>query len=54
MSTEIKYTVAVLVANGGAWGVSLSQCNEILQLISLVLAIGYTLYKVIKLSEDVK
>jgi|TARA_R110002110_G_scaffold245979_1_gene462447 hypothetical protein len=54
MSTEIKDTLTVLGANGGAWGVSLSQCNEMLQLFSLVLAISYTIYKMLKLSEDIK
>ena len=45
MKPEIKDTVGVLAANGGALGLNLTQCNEILQFISLALAIAYTLYK---------
>ena len=40
MPTEIKDTLTVIGANGGALGISLTQCNEILQLVSMLLAIG--------------
>ena len=45
----MKDTLTVIGANGSALGVSLTQCNEMLQLISLVLAIGYTVYKLLKM-----
>jgi len=48
MTKELKDTVEVIAANGGALGLTLVQCNEILQFISLTLAIGFTLYKFIK------
>ena len=44
----MKDTVEVFAANGGALGLSLTQCNEMLQFISLSLAIGFTLYKFFK------
>tara|TARA_R110000851_G_scaffold31361_4_gene84870 strand:+ start:2989 stop:3144 length:156 start_codon:yes stop_codon:yes gene_type:complete len=47
MTKELKDTVEVIAANGGALGLTLVQCNEILQFISLTLAIGFTLYKFI-------
>ena len=45
MTKELKDTVEVIAANGGALGLTLVQCNEILQFISLILAIGFTIYK---------
>jgi EamA domain-containing membrane protein RarD len=48
MTKEVKDTVEVIAANGGALGLTLVQCNEILQFISLSLAIGFTIYKFIK------
>ena len=48
MTKELKDTVEVIAANGGALGLTLVQCNEILQFISLSLAIGFTIYKFIK------
>lgn len=45
MTKELKDTVEVIAANAGALGLTLSQCNEILQFVSLVLAIGFTVYK---------
>ena len=48
MTKDLKDTTEVLLANGGAIGLTLTQCNEALQFISLVLAIGYTIYKFIK------
>ena len=48
MTKELKDTVEVMAANGGALGLTLVQCNEILQFVSLVLAISFTVYKFIK------
>ena len=48
MTTEMRDTVEVVAANGGALGLTLTQCNEVLQLVSLALAIGFTIYKFIK------
>lgn len=44
----MRDTVEVIAANGSALGLTLTQCNELLQFISLSLAIGFTLYKFIK------
>ena len=41
-------TIQVVAANGGALGLTLTQCNEMLQLISLTLAIAFTVYKFVK------
>ena len=46
--TDLKDTVSVIGANAGALGITLTQCNEALQFVSLVLAIGYTGYKIFK------
>jgi hypothetical protein len=46
----MKDTTEVLLANGGVLGLSLSQCNDILLLISTSLAIVFTCYKFYKLS----
>tara|TARA_R100000951_G_C2634687_1_gene178878 strand:+ start:669 stop:842 length:174 start_codon:yes stop_codon:yes gene_type:complete len=46
----MKDTTEVLLANGGVLGLSLSQCNDILLLISTSLAIIFTCYKFYKLS----
>lgn len=48
MKTEMKDTVEVVAANGGALGLTLMQANEILQFVSLSLAIAFTIYKFIK------
>lgn len=42
---EMKDTIQVAVANGSAIGFSITDCNEILTLVSLVLAISFTIYK---------
>tara|TARA_R110000796_G_scaffold228858_1_gene346078 strand:+ start:817 stop:984 length:168 start_codon:yes stop_codon:yes gene_type:complete len=52
MTKELKDTAEVLAANGGALGITFTQCNEILQTISLLLAIGFTIYKFGKLKKD--
>ena len=54
MNKEFKDTVEVLAANGGALGVTFTQCNEILQMVSLILAISFTIYKFDKLKKQVK
>ncbi len=48
---EIKDTLLVGVANGSAIGFSITDCNEILTFVSLLLAIGYTIYKFVKFEE---
>jgi EamA domain-containing membrane protein RarD len=48
MAKEMKDTVEVVAANGGALGLTLMQANEILQFVSLSLAIAFTIYKFIK------
>lgn len=47
----MKDTTGVLIANGGVIGLSLSECNDFLLLISTVLAITFTLYKFYKLQK---
>ena len=46
--TDLRDTLQVGVANGSAIGFSITDCNEILTLVSLVLAIAFTIYKFIK------
>jgi EamA domain-containing membrane protein RarD len=48
MTKELKDTIEVMAANGGALGLTLVQCNEMLQFVSLSLAIIFTVYKFIK------
>jgi len=48
MSIEMRDTIEVAAANGGALGLTLTECNEVLQLVSLTLAIAFTVYKFIK------
>ena len=43
--TDLKDTVQVAQANSTAIGLSITECNQYLTLISLVLAIGFTIYK---------
>ena len=49
--TEIKDTLQVGIANGSAIGFSITNCNEILTLVSLVLAIVFTIYKFMKFNK---
>jgi hypothetical protein len=51
VQVEIKDTISVIAANGGALGITLTQCNQILQMVSLLLAISYTGYKIVKIFE---
>lgn len=47
----MKDTMEIGLINGSAIGISLGQVNEILTLISLLVAISYTIYKFFKLKE---
>ena len=46
--SDLKDTIQVGLANGSAIAFSITECNEILTLVSLVLAISFTIYKFIK------
>jgi len=46
--TEVKDTLQVGLANSTAIAFSITECNEILTFISLMLAISFTIYKFIK------
>ena len=50
--TDLKDTIQVGLANGSAIGFSITDCNEYLTLISLLLAIGFTIYKFMKFNRD--
>ena len=43
--TDLRDTIQVGLANGSAIGFSITDCNEILSFISLILAIAFTIYK---------
>lgn len=48
----MKDTTQVILANGGASALTMvEQCNEVLTMISISLAIIFTLYKFYKLSK---
>ena len=47
----MKDTTQVIVANGAATGLTMTECNQILTLISISLAIIFTIYKFYKLSK---
>ena len=49
---DIKDTIQVGIANGSAIGFSITDCNEFLTLVSLVLAIAFTIYKFIKFEKN--
>jgi len=49
--TDLKDTIQVGLANGSAIGFSITDCNEYLTLISLMLAICFTIYKFIKFEK---
>jgi len=51
MKNNMKDTTEVIIANGGVIGLSLSECNDILLLISTSLAIIFTIYKFFKLKK---
>jgi len=50
--SDLKDTIQVGLANGSAIGVSLVEANEILTMVSLVLAIAFTIYKFIKYENN--
>tara|TARA_R110000824_G_scaffold346559_1_gene533391 strand:- start:313 stop:459 length:147 start_codon:yes stop_codon:yes gene_type:complete len=47
----MKDTTQVIVANGAATGLTMTEANQLLTLISISLAIAFTLYKFYKLSK---
>ena len=47
----LKDTLQVGVANGSAIGFSITECNEVLTLVSLILAIAFTVYKFVKFKK---
>ena len=49
--TEIKDTVQVGLANTSAIALNLTECNEILSFIALVLSIAYTIFKFTKFGK---
>ena len=51
MKSEMKDSVQVVIANGGARALTMTECNEILTMISISLAICFTVYKFIKLKQ---
>ena len=50
--TDLKDTLQVGIANGWAIGFSITDCNEVLTLVSLILAIAFTIYKFLKFNKD--
>ena len=50
--TEVKDTVQVGLANASAIGFSITDCNEILTLVSLTLAISFTIYKFVQFGKS--
>tara|TARA_R110000751_G_scaffold192644_1_gene298226 strand:+ start:90 stop:236 length:147 start_codon:yes stop_codon:yes gene_type:complete len=44
-------TTQVLLANGGATALTITECNSILTMVSISLAIIFTIYKFYKLSK---
>jgi hypothetical protein len=49
---DLKDTIQVGIANGSAIGFSITDCNEVLTFVSLVLAISFTIYKFIKFEKN--
>jgi hypothetical protein len=49
---NLKDTVQVGIANGSAIGFSITDCNEVLTFVSLILAIAFTIYKFIKFDKN--
>ncbi len=43
--TDLRDTIQVGLANGSAIGFSITDCNEVLTFVSLILAIAFTIYK---------
>lgn len=49
---DLKDTIQVGIANGSAIGFSITDCNEVLTFVSLILAIAFTIYKFIKFDKN--
>jgi hypothetical protein len=49
---DLRDTVQVGIANGSAIGFSITDCNEVLTFVSLILAIAFTIYKFIKFDKN--
>ena len=49
---DLKDTIQVGIANGSAIGFSITDCNEVLTLVSLVLEIAFTIYKFVKFDKN--
>jgi hypothetical protein len=49
---DLRDTIQVGIANGSAIGFSITDCNEVLTLVSLILAIAFTIYKFIKFDRN--
>jgi hypothetical protein len=49
---KVKDTVQVAVANSTAIGFSITECNEILTFVSLILAISFTIFKFFKYNKN--
>ena len=49
---DLKDTIQVGIANGSAIGFSITDSNEVLTLVSLVLAIAFTIYKFVKFDKN--
>ena len=50
--TEVKDTIQVGLANSSAIAFSITDCNEVLTLVSLTLAIAFTIYKFIQFEKN--
>ena len=50
--TDLRDTIQVGLVNGTGIAFSLTDCNEYLTLISLLLAIAFTIYKFIKFEKN--
>ena len=48
---EIQDTLQVGIANGSAIALSITECNQMLTLVSLILAITFTIYKFVKFKK---
>tara|TARA_B110000285_G_C14728356_1_gene425323 strand:+ start:109 stop:270 length:162 start_codon:yes stop_codon:yes gene_type:complete len=49
---EVQDSLQVGLANTAAIAFSLTQVNQVLTLVSLILAISYTVYKFVKFEEN--
>jgi len=49
---EVQDTIQVGIVNSSAIFLNVTNCNEILTFVSLVLAISYTIYKFVKFEKE--